>query len=45
MSVAGPDLIFLLVLSCSVAPFSLFFGGCPTKNGLPKKGFPFFQGH
>ena len=21
------------------------FGGRPTKNGLPKKGFPFFQGH
>ena len=33
-------------LSCSVAPFfPLFFGGCPTKNGLPQKGFPFFQGH
>ena len=25
--------------------FFLFFGGCPTKNGLPQKGFPFFQGH
>ena len=23
-------------------PFSLFFGGSPTKNGLPQKGFPFF---
>ena len=20
-----------------------FFGGCPTKNGLPQKGFPFFS--
>ena len=26
-------------------PFSLLFvGGCPTKNGLLKKGFPFFPG-
>ena len=24
--------------------FSLFFGGCPTKNGLPQKGFPYFPG-
>ena len=37
-------------LSCSVAPriqflFPFFCGGCPTKSGLPKKGFPFFQGH
>ena len=25
-------------------PFSPFlFGGCPTKTGLPKKGFPFFS--
>ena len=23
--------------------FSLFFGGCPTKHGLPQKGFPFFS--
>ena len=23
---------------------SLFFGGCPTKNGLPQTGFPFFPG-
>ena len=30
-------------LSCSVAPFSLFFGGCPTKIGLPQKGIPFFS--
>ena len=21
-----------------------FFCGCPTKNGLPQKGFPFFPG-
>ena len=34
---------------CSVAPFFsflfsvfLFPRGCPTKNGLPQKGFPFF---
>ena len=34
----------LYTLSCSVAPFSLFLGGCPTKNGpSPQKGFPFFQ--
>ena len=35
-----------LATQCSVVlwhPFSLlFFGGCPTKNGLPQKGFPFF---
>ena len=24
--------------------FFLFLGGCPTKNGLPQKGFPFFPG-
>ena len=24
--------------------FPPFFGGCPTKHGLPKKGFPFFPG-
>ena len=24
-------------------PFSLFWGGCPAKNGLPKKGFSFFS--
>ena len=28
-------------LSCSVAPF-FPFGGGPTKNGLPQKGFPIF---
>ena len=28
-------------LSCSAALFFPFFGGCPTKNGLPQKGFPF----
>ena len=22
-------------------PFSIFVGGCPTKNGFPQKGFPF----
>ena len=22
--------------------FPVFLGGCPTKNGLPQKGFPFF---
>ena len=26
-------------------PFSLFLGGCPTKNGVPQQGFLFFQGH
>ena len=26
---------------CSVAPFFHFVCGCPTKNGLPQKGFPF----
>ena len=25
-------------------PFSLFVGGCPTKNGLPQKVFSFFPG-
>ena len=30
-------------LSCSVALFFLFFCGCPTKNGLPKKGVPFYS--
>ena len=26
--------------------FSFLFGGCPTKNGLPKEGFPLFsEGH
>ena len=25
--------------------FPVFFCGCATKNGLPQKGFPFFQGH
>ena len=30
-------------LSCSVAPIRFpFFGGCPTKHGLPQKGLPFF---
>ena len=24
--------------------FSLLFHGCPTKHGLPQKGFPFFPG-
>ena len=24
-------------------PFSLFFSGCPTKNGLPQKGFLFLR--
>ena len=33
-----------LELSCSVAPFFPFFGGCPTKNGVLKEGFPFFPG-
>ena len=33
------------LLSCSVAPFFLsFFGDCPTKNGLPQKGFPVLPG-
>ena len=36
--------IYLVLLSCSVAPFFPFcFGGCPTKSGLPQKGLPFFQ--
>ena len=34
------------VLSCSVPPFFLFFGGCPTKTvfNLPFKGSLFFPG-
>ena len=31
------------LFSGTLVPF--FFGGCPTENGLPAKGFPFFQGH
>ena len=32
-----------MCLSCSVAPFFFFFGGCPTKMDFPKKGSLFFQ--
>ena len=42
---AGVVLCINQTLSCSVAPFPPhFFCGCPTKNGLPQKGFLFFAG-
>ena len=31
-------------LGCSVAPFFLFFGGCPTKMVGSQERFPFFPG-
>ena len=37
----GPG-VCVCVLSCSVAPFFLFFGGCPTKMVFPKR-VPFFS--
>ena len=34
------------VVVLKLEPFFSFFGGCPIKDGLPKKGVPFFfQGH
>ena len=41
--VPGPG-CFLSQLFSGTLFFSLFLGGCPTKNGLPQKGFPFFPG-
>ena len=35
---------FTQLFSGTLFPLS-FFRGCPTKNGLPQKGSPFFQGH
>ena len=33
--------LFFLFGGAQLLSGSLFLGGCPTKNGLPKKGFPF----